>query len=164
MNFSYNVDTELISYTIDLGEKKGCSCFRVSKELVEKIDKTVLDGKKRDDNVLFDKLYEAFYETMYKKYKNFYVDINASNELLKKVHDAYIRRAKVMIEYKEGWESYPTDEELENGAIVSEDGRVHIVRIGRTTGEKPIFIVVENGAYGGESLCFSGIKNIQEIG
>ena len=164
MSFSYNKDTELIAYEINFGDEVGYSCFKVPLKVVEKIDKALLDGEKRDDEKLFKKLREAFFSNTYKIYKGIYVDKEASNEILEKVYDAYTNNSKVLIEYKDGWESYPSEEEVRDGAVVSDDGKTHIVRIGKTTGIKPIFITVNIGASGGESLSFSGIKKIQEIG
>ena len=152
MKFSYNEETELVAYTIN----DGYSCFKVSKEAVFKIDKTLLDGEKRDDDILFSQLQKVFHKEMYKTYKGFTVDKNASTDILAKVYEAYSTNSKVMIEYKDGWESYPSEEDMLDGAIVSEDGKCHVLKIGKSTGEKPIFLSIHGSSLGGESLCFAG--------
>jgi len=162
MSFTYNKDTELVSYNFSCGEDTCYSCFKVPLLIVEKIDATLLNGEMRKDTDLFNTLREAFHKSMYKKYKKVFVKRDANKHIIEAVYNAYENQSRVMVQLKDGWEFYPSDED-ESRAIYSTDGKNHIGRIGKSTGEKPILLFIENGASGGDEVSYNGIESIQEI-
>lgn len=149
-----------LSYSIE----DGWSGFGLSKVAVENISPKLLDGELHEIlDVEFKSLQAAFMKEKYKTYKGFHVNKSAERKHLNIVHEAFISSMLVVIEYEEGYESYPSEDEG-NPYFVSESGRVHIVGIGRSTGETPVFLSMAGPDHiGGEEFSFHGIKSINLV-
>lgn len=108
---------------------------------------------------------DTWHGLRYKKYNRVYVPRDANMEIVKTVYEAWEMRLPVMLEYEEGYEMYPSEEDEEDGACVSNNGLVHIAHIGRTTGSKPTLLHLASPcSYGGGEFMFKGTKSVKIVG
>ncbi|PCI30139.1 MAG: hypothetical protein COB67_02315 [SAR324 cluster bacterium] len=164
LDYKYNKETKLLGYSFEMDEGIASSCFAVSIEAVQKICPALLDGTTHKYvEETYTKLHEAFFSERYKVYKGITVSKTAKREHLQLVHQAYKNCQKLMVEYEEGYEMYPSEED-DNNASYSDNGLVHIFSIGKSTGVKPIFLqLASSSSFGGSEFMFTGVKKISLV-
>jgi hypothetical protein len=122
-----------------------------------------LEGKTIEvENSVFDSIRSLWHSMRYKKYKSVYVDRDANMAHVAQIYAAYKSRELIMVQYEEGYEMYPSDDE---DACVSDDGLNHVLYVGKSTGVKPVLLHMESScARGGGEFMFKGITSIKRIG
>jgi len=163
--------SSILVYEIDFGEgEKGYSTFSIPKEDVIKIAPKLLEKTEEMQEITdntFKKLFEAHRKSRYDTIKIYNkngekvsvdIDKGTKKEVLNDIIEAYQKEQPIYIEYKEGYASYPIEEEEET-AIYSENGEAHVVYIGLSTGKKKIFLsLTDKDSMGGEALMTSPIQ------
>ena len=133
--------------------------------LGEKVYAGLMAGKQITvDSVKFTEIHKIWHSMRYKKYRKVYVPRDANMEYVKTMYSAWENQSPVMLEYEEGYEMYPSEEDEQDGACTSEDGRVHVVTIGKSTGEKPQMLhLASSRSLGGTTVMFSGLKSVKAM-
>lgn len=157
-NYFTNPDKHYLGYKVEGG---WCG-FGISAEAVDRICPKLRDGEEWNlSEAEFDQLHTAHTQETFKRHKGFQVPKYAKLAHLNEVYDALETRAPLLVEYEEGCESFPPDEER---AFISSDGRVHVVFVGKSTGPTPIYLSLPNRAsVSGEAFSFHGIKRVEMI-
>ena len=169
---TFTGDTPYLSYGFDCSGEKCWSGFTL---FDEKFTKTIAALLPEDNQKLFlsnaeveieDELFSVismtWHKRMYKKYRSVYVPRDANMEHVKVAYESYLNRVPVMVQYMEGFEMYPSDDE---NSCTGNDGLTHLAYVGKSTGVKPCLLFLESQCSGGgSSFMFAGIKDIKLAG
>lgn len=136
---------------------------KISGLIPEPLQKNFLSHQEVEiDEEVFDAIRSAWHKKMYKKYRSVYVNRDANMEHVAVAFEAYENRVPVLVQYEEGYEMYPYDDD---NSCTSDDGLTHVAYVGKSTGVKPCLLFMESKCSGGGgSFMFHGIKDIKLAG
>jgi len=145
------------------GLKNNAFVKTISTLIPAGLQQNFLDGKTVEvSEKVFGTIQSEWFKSRYKKYRDIYVSREANMDFVKIAYEANENRIPIMIQYQEGYEMYPSDDE---NSCVSDDGLTHIVHVGKSSGPKPVLLHMESACIGsGMEFMFSGIKSIKSVG
>lgn len=173
-NPTYFADKGYLAYSIQHGEEKGWSGMGWDLKQFAKIE--ILIGTEKFNSLSAGEKIEISGDEMktihslwsdlrYKKFKLVYIPREAKKEVAEVLYEAWETRRAVMLEYEEGYEMYPSEEDEDDGANVSDNGLVHVAYIGKSTGTKPILLhIAGERSCGGGEFMFAGLKSAKLLG
>ncbi len=162
-----------LSYSFMIGEEQYYSGMGWTQDQIAKLEEilgdsyhTLIGGESIEITKEFLSSIQAIWHNLrYKKYNCVYVPRDADMEIVKTIYEAWEMQLPVMIEYKAGHEMYPSEEEMEEGACVSDSGLIHVAHIERSTGNRAILLHLSSSrSYGGGEFMFGGIKSARIVG
>jgi hypothetical protein len=115
-------------------------------------------------NEAMSSIHSIWSDARYKKYHKVYIPREADMDIVKTIYEAWKNDSAIMIEFKEGYEMYPSEEEENDGAVVSDNGLIHVAYVGKSTGTKPVLLHLASGrSHGGGEFMFTGIKSVKMV-
>jgi len=110
----------------------------------------------------FSSLQEYWFNDRYQNYKGLMFDrrdLNSKKEIADTICTAVETNTPLCVIYEDNYCQYPSDEEID--PMVSQDGLVHIIMVGKTTGEKTFpLALASKHSDGGGILSLYGIKEV----